>query len=112
MNARMWFRGLAAAFIGGAASMLSSSFALMIMDPSTFNLGPALWHTVRTVTVLGMFAGLQTAFAYLKKSPLWDRTTERRVVRDAEGDKLGTITTTVVPATEKEVAAVRKEADK
>jgi len=80
MTPRMWFHGLVAAFIGGAASVISSGFALMVMKPDTFNLGPALWITVKTVAVLGVFAGIQTAAAYLKQSPLWDKTTDRRAV--------------------------------
>ena len=105
----MWLHGLVAAFIGGAATMLSSSLALMVMNPEQFNMGAQLGHTLKTVLVLGLLSGAQTAAAYLKQSPLWDGTTERRTVSDATGEKVGTIVTTTAPATEKEIAAVHKE---
>jgi hypothetical protein len=84
MTPKMWFHGLVAAFIGGGASVISSGFALMIMKPDTFNLGPQLLITVKTVAVLGLFSGIQTAAAYLKQSPLWDGVVERRTITDSQ----------------------------
>lgn len=113
MTPRMWLHGLVAAFIGGAATMLSSSLALMVMNPEQFNMGPQVWHTLRTVLVLGLISGAQTAAAYLKQSPLWeDATTERRTVTDARGSEVLTETKTTAPATKAEVDAVHKEPDK
>ena len=113
MNSKqMWFHGLAAAFIGGAASALSSGLGLMLVMPDKFNLGPAIATTLKTMCVVSLLTGIQTAAAYLKQSPLWEGTTERRVVSDAQGEKVGTIVTTTAPATEKELEAVHKNGDK
>lgn len=101
---KMWFHGLVAAFIGGAAGALSSAIGLMIMKPEVFNLGPQLPDTLKTAAVLGLLSGAQTAFAYLKQSPLWDGVTERRTTTDAV---VHTVETTTLPAkTEQETTAV------
>lgn len=66
----IWFHGLAAAFIGGASGSISSGMALMVMVPEKFNLGPDLALTLKTIAILGVLTGAQTAFAYLKQAPL------------------------------------------
>ena len=75
MTPRRWFHGLAAAFIGGAATFLSSGQIIAMMAPETFNFGPQLSLTLKTMAVLGAWAGLQTALAFLKQAPLpeWER---------------------------------------
>ena len=69
-DTKTWLHGLIAALIGGFASAMDSGLALMIIAPDKFNLGPALWKTLGTVTVLGILSGLKVMFAYLKQSPV------------------------------------------
>jgi hypothetical protein len=65
-----WLHGLLSGFIGGFAGAVDSGLALIVIAPQTFNLGPALWKTLGTMTVLGVLTGLKVAFAYLKQSPV------------------------------------------
>ncbi len=67
---KVWFYGLISGIIGGVAGAIDSSLALMIIAPSQFNLGPELFRTLETALILGLFAGLKCAVAYLKQSPL------------------------------------------
>ncbi len=67
---RVWLYGLLSGIIGGVAGAIDSSLALMIIAPSQFNLGPELFRTLETAGILGLFAGLKCAVAYLKQSPL------------------------------------------
>jgi len=58
----LWLHGLAAVFIGGAASSITA----VIIKPEAFNLG-AQWR--ETLALAGV-NGLIMAAAYLKKSPV------------------------------------------
>lgn len=69
-KARKWWYGLVGGFIGGAAGALDSSFALMILVPEQFNLGPKLMQTLKTALVIGLLTGAKCAFAYLKQVPV------------------------------------------
>lgn len=62
MKWQQWLKGLVGAIVGG----VSNSIVLMIVDPSTFNLGEGL-------PILGKVAivsGILSAAMYLKKSPV------------------------------------------
>ena len=91
LKQRRWFHGLAATFIGGTATAISSGLALIAVVPEKFNIGPGLMLTLKTVGILGVISGAQTAFAYLKQAPLpeWDGEDTRTTVTE---------TVTVTPA--------------
>ena len=58
----LWFKGLIAAFIGGAANAV----VLMIVDPATFNIKEGL----SKVGTVALVSGIVSAAMYLKKSPV------------------------------------------
>jgi len=57
-----WLKGLAAAFIGGGANVIT----VIIVDPVAFNFGEQ-WQKTLTAAVVG---GIIAAAAYLKQSPI------------------------------------------
>lgn len=57
-----WAKGLAAAFITGAANAV----VLLVADPATFNLTDGLGK----VGLVALVSGIVGAAAYLKQSPL------------------------------------------
>lgn len=57
-----WLKGLFAAFIGGAANVIT----VVIVDPVAFNFGEQ-WHKTATAAAVG---GILAAAMYLKQSPL------------------------------------------
>jgi hypothetical protein len=59
-----WLKGLAAAFIGGGANVIT----VIVVDPVAFNFG-AEWKKTLTAAVVG---GIIAAAMYLKQSPLPD----------------------------------------
>jgi hypothetical protein len=74
-SARIWIHGLVAAFVGGAASAISSGLASMVSDPAHFNLGTGFWVTTKLMGITAILSGIITAAAYLKQSPVpkgWD----------------------------------------
>ena len=75
---RLWWHGLIAAVVGGAAGAVDSALALMLINPDQFDLGPNLATTLQTVTVIGLLTGLKCAAAYLKQSPVPWNGVERR----------------------------------
>lgn len=66
----MWWNGLVGGFIGAAAGSIDSSLALMIIEPTKFDLGDNLMNTLQAAGTIGFLTGLKTAFAYLKNCPL------------------------------------------
>jgi hypothetical protein len=82
-----WLHGLAAAFIGGGASAISASFAVMVNDPRDFNFGSGLGNTLEVAATTFIVAGIFSAALYLKQSPIppipkeWDGEKRR------DGDK-------------------------
>lgn len=65
-----WFYGLVSGFIGGGAASVSSFIANNLTDPKDFNLGGGLHHALVNMGVTFLIAGLITAVAFLKQSPL------------------------------------------
>lgn len=63
-----WIYGLAAAFIGGGASSISTGFAVSIVDPKDFVLfGPKSLHVM---WITFCFNGVLIGCAFLKQNPL------------------------------------------
>lgn len=60
-NIPVWFKGLLAAFIGGASNVIT----LMIVDPVNFNLSD--WKKTGTAALVG---GVLSVAMYLKSSPV------------------------------------------
>lgn len=65
-----WRYGLASGFVGGFASMVESSLALLIIAPEKFQLHGGLWLTIPTILVLAVLNGIKLAMAHLRQSPL------------------------------------------
>lgn len=80
MTWKHWLHGLLAAFIGGGSGAVTAGFSATLIDPEHFNLAHGLGHTLELMGTVFVVSGTLAAFAYLKKSPLWDwdGTTERR----------------------------------
>jgi hypothetical protein len=57
-----WLKGLAAAFVGGAANMIT----VVVVDPQAFNLGDQ-WKKTAIAALVG---GVLAAAGYLKQSPI------------------------------------------
>lgn len=63
VNRKVWFHGLAAAFIGGFASAGSTGAAALA-------LGDTMKKSLQLAGVSWAVAGVTSAFAYLKQSPV------------------------------------------
>lgn len=61
-SSAVWIKGLVAAAVGGA----SGSVAMLVADPSTYNLADGKEKLIAVATVNAIVA----AAAYLKKSPV------------------------------------------
>lgn len=69
-----WLSSIAAAFIGGAASAITTT----VVAPETFNFGDGLAKLLKVALISGI---LNAAF-YLKKSPLPDRSAPTQTNQD------------------------------
>lgn len=63
VNRKIWFHGLSAAFIGGFASAGSTGAAALA-------LGDGMKKSLQLAAVSWAVAGVTSAFAYLKQSPV------------------------------------------
>ena len=70
MTFRIWIHGLGAAFIGGGAGAVTSSFIVTQMAPSVFNFGSGFNPLMKLVAGTFFVNGLLATAAYLAKSPL------------------------------------------
>lgn len=61
---KIWLRGLGSAFIGGAATAITTT----VVAPETFNFGDGL----KKLLQVSIASGIINAAFYLKKSPLPD----------------------------------------
>jgi len=66
----LWFKGLAAAAIAGAANGIITGFAAVGIDPDKFNLQAGLRATLTIAGVSAVMSGIIGVAAYLKQSPL------------------------------------------
>ena len=73
MSARkieIWFKGMVAAGISGAAGGVMTGMAAVGIDPGHFNLQAGLGSTVRIGTAAALINAVIGVAAYLQKSPL------------------------------------------
>jgi hypothetical protein len=73
-----WFRGLAAAFIGGGAGAFGAGVANVMNHPGTTIWRTEFWSTVSTVFVI---AGLINMFAFLRTKPIPDMKQVEKIVQ-------------------------------
>lgn len=66
----VWFRGLAAAFIGGGAASVASGVISIAQTPEQYNLKGGLHNLLVMVGGTFLVSGIITAMGYLKQSPL------------------------------------------
>jgi hypothetical protein len=88
---RAWLHGLTAAFVGAAASSLST----MLVAPETFNL--TTMTGFRKLVLASGLSGVVSAAAYLKTSPLPQPDTLQRTSKTVTPE--GAVTTTQTTAT-------------
>lgn len=69
-SVRLWLHGLVAAVIGGGAGAVTAGVSASVIDPSHFNFGGELSHTLRLMLGIFVVNGILSAFAYLQKSPV------------------------------------------
>jgi hypothetical protein len=70
MNWKLWLHGLAAAFIAGGSTAVTSGISVSVVAPQVFNTGAGLVPLLKVVGVTFVVSGLLAAFAYLKQSPI------------------------------------------
>jgi len=63
MNGKVWFHGLIAAFIVGAAGGLGTVVGSLVA-------GDSLLHGLKVASIAALLSGLAGAAAYLKQSPV------------------------------------------
>ena len=66
----LWFKGLLAAAISGAAGGVLTGFAAVGIDPQHFNLQAGLGSTFRIGVAAALINAVIGVAAYLQKSPL------------------------------------------
>lgn len=69
-NPALWAYGLFAGFLGGAATAIDSSLALMVIAPDKFNIHEGLKTSLVTAGVLAVLTGAKVMAAYIKQTPL------------------------------------------
>lgn len=70
LNWGAWLYGLVSGFVGGGAAAIGSGFAGIYTDPDHFNPANGVSHLFTLMGVTFLVAGILTAAAYLKQSPL------------------------------------------
>ena len=66
----LWFKGLLAAAISGAAGGILTGFAAVCIDPQHFNLQAGMGATFRIGAAAALINAVIGVAAYLQKSPL------------------------------------------
>jgi Na+(H+)/acetate symporter ActP len=66
----LWFKGLLAAAISGAAGGVLTGFAAVGIDPQHFNLQTGMSSTLRIAAAAALINAVIGVAAYLQKSPL------------------------------------------
>jgi hypothetical protein len=66
----MWFKGILAAAISGAAGGVLTGFAAVGIDPQHFNLQVGMGATMRIAMAAAVINAVIGVAAYLQKSPL------------------------------------------
>jgi hypothetical protein len=72
LSLRIWFKGVVAAAISGAAGGVMTGLAAVGIDPAHFNLQAGLGATARIGTAAALINSIIGVAAYLQKSPLPD----------------------------------------
>ncbi|HUB59042.1 MAG TPA: hypothetical protein VL975_01165 [Candidatus Micrarchaeia archaeon] len=75
----LWFKGLVAAGISGAAGGVLTGFAAVGIDPHHFNFQTGIGSTFRIALAASLINAIIGVAAYLQKSPLPDESRERRM---------------------------------
>ncbi|MGC1418024.1 MAG: hypothetical protein WA817_22235 [Candidatus Acidiferrum sp.] len=78
----LWFKGLLAAAISGAAGGVLTGFAAVGIDPQHFNLRSGTGATLRIAIAAALINSVIGVAAYLQKSPLPDETKLNRAEDD------------------------------
>jgi hypothetical protein len=77
LSLRIWFKGVLAAAISGAAGGVMTGLAAVGIDPAHFNLQAGLGATARIGIAAAVINSVIGVAAYLQKSPLPDETSHR-----------------------------------
>jgi hypothetical protein len=67
---QIWFKGMIAAAISGAAGGVLTGFAAVGIDPQHFNLQAGMGATLRIAAAAALINAVIGVAAYLQKSPL------------------------------------------
>jgi hypothetical protein len=66
----IWFKGIAAAGISGAANGIVTGFAAIGIDPNHFNLQSGFHHTMQIGGVSAAISAILGVALYLRQSPV------------------------------------------
>lgn len=91
LNWGAWFYGLWVSVIGGAASAVTSTFAVSMYDPAKYNLANGMHDVVKLMLTIFLVNALFLFFTYLAKHPApeWNGETDRRSGQQANGAAAG-----------------------